>query len=136
MTQQEANNTDELIFIATSDIAARTKGRSMRLADFNENTSIGWVPANLGIGPLGHIVDNIPFGSSGDLRLLPDHDAVYRIDGVPDKPAFTVALPTSLKLTARPGKPVHAPSCATLCKSCATTTASPAAPPLNTSSSI
>lgn len=92
MTQQDANNTDELIFIATSDIAARTKGRSMRLADFNENTSIGWVPANLGIGPLGHIVDNIPFGSSGDLRLLPDHDAVYRIDGVPDKPAFTVAF--------------------------------------------
>lgn len=74
---------DELIFVATSDIAARTKGRSMRVADFTERTSLGWVPANLGIGPLGHIVDNIPFGSSGDLRLAPDHSSRTRIDGIP-----------------------------------------------------
>ena len=52
---------DELIFVATSDIAARTKGRSLRLAEFTSDTSLGWVPANLGIGPLGHIVDDIPF---------------------------------------------------------------------------
>lgn len=76
---------DELIFVATTDIAARTKGRSMRLADFDERTSLGWVPANLGIGSLGHIVDDIPYGSSGDLRLKPDHASRARVDGIPGR---------------------------------------------------
>lgn len=83
---------DELIFIATTDIAARTKGRSMRLADFHERTSLGWVPANIGIGPLGHIVDDIPFGSSGDLRLKPDPASRARIDGIPGKPPLNIAF--------------------------------------------
>ena len=75
-TGDDTPNSDELIFVATTDIAARTKGRSMRLADFNERTSLGWVPANLGIGSLGHIVDDIPYGSTGDLRLKPDHSSM------------------------------------------------------------
>lgn len=83
---------DELIFIATTDIAARTKGRSMRLADFNETTSLGWVPANLGIGSLGHIVDDIPYGSTGDLRLRPDHDSRTRIDGIPGRPPLSIVF--------------------------------------------
>ncbi|MFD2759199.1 glutamine synthetase family protein [Gulosibacter faecalis] len=81
----EANDLDELIFLATTDIAARTKGRAQRLADFDERTTLGWVPANLGIGPLGHIVDGIPYGSSGDLRLKPDLDSRVRIDTVPGR---------------------------------------------------
>ncbi|MEJ1088752.1 glutamine synthetase family protein [Microbacterium sp. Mu-80] len=83
---------DELIFIATTDIAARTKGRSMRLADFDERTSLGWVPANLGIGSLGHIVDDIPYGSSGDLRLKPDQSSHARVDGIPGRPALNVVF--------------------------------------------
>lgn len=81
---------DELVFVATSDIAARTKGRAMRLADFDDGTSLGWVPANLGIGPLGHIVDDIPFGSHGDLRLLPDLASRTRIDGIPGAHPVTI----------------------------------------------
>ena len=83
---------DELIFVATSDIAARTKGRSLRLAEFTNDTSLGWVPANLGIGPLGHIVDDIPFGSHGDLRLLPDLKSRTRIDGIPGQPPLTLVF--------------------------------------------
>lgn len=83
---------DELIFIATTDIAARTKGRSMRLADFDENTSLGWVPANLGIGSLGHIVDDIPYGSTGDLRLKPDPSSHARVDGIPGRPPLNVVF--------------------------------------------
>lgn len=83
---------DELIFIATTDIAARTKGRSMRLADFDERTSLGWVPANLGIGSLGHIVDDIPYGSSGDLRLKPDQSSHARVDGIPGRPPLNVVF--------------------------------------------
>ncbi|CAG7845042.1 Glutamine synthetase [Pseudoclavibacter triregionum] len=83
---------DELVFVATSDIAARTKGRSMRLADFTERTSLGWVPANLGIGPLGHIVDDIPFGSHGDLRLKPDHASRARVEGIPGSHPVTIVF--------------------------------------------
>lgn len=74
---------DDLIFVCTTDIAARTKGRAMRAADFTDETTLGWVPANLGIGPLGHIVDDIPFGSHGDLRLKPDLSSRRRIEGIP-----------------------------------------------------
>lgn len=85
-------NTDELIFLATTDIAAITKGRSMRLADFGQDASLGWVPANLGIGPFGHIAEGIPFGSSGDLRLKPDHASITRIDGIPGQPPVSIAF--------------------------------------------
>lgn len=86
------NTNDELIFLATTDIAAITKGRSMRLADFDQGSSLGWVPANLGIGPFGHIVEGIPFGASGDLRLKPDHSSLTRIDGIPDQPPVSIAF--------------------------------------------
>ncbi len=83
---------DEFVFLATSDLAARTKGRSMRMADFGPGSSVGWVPANLGIGSLGHIVDGIPYGASGDLRLLPDHSSIRRIDGIPGRPPLNLVF--------------------------------------------
>lgn len=89
---RDAAALDELIFVATTDIAARTKGRSMRLADFDERTTLGWVPANLGIGSLGHIVDDIPYGSTGDLRLKPDLTSRTRIDGIPGRPPLTIVF--------------------------------------------
>lgn len=90
--RESAPALDELIFVATTDIAARTKGRSMRLADFDEDTSLGWVPANLGIGSLGHIVDDIPYGSTGDLRLKPDHSSLTRVDGIPGRPPLNIVF--------------------------------------------
>lgn len=83
---------DEFVFLATSDIAARTKGRSMRLADFGPTSSVGWVPANMGIGSLGHIVEGIPYGASGDLRLLPDHSSLRRVEGVPGRPPLNIVF--------------------------------------------
>jgi glutamine synthetase len=91
MTQQpRETELDELIFVATTDIAARTKGRAMRMADFDERSSLGWVPANLGIGSLGHIVSDIPYGSTGDLRLKPDLGSLARVDGIPGRPPLNV----------------------------------------------
>lgn len=86
------NTGQELLFVATNDIAARTKGRAMLMDDFSERSSLGWVPANLGIGPLGHIVDDIPFGSSGDLRLLPDTSSLTRIEGIGEKPPLNIVF--------------------------------------------
>ena len=43
-------------FVATSDLCAITKGRAVLTEDLKAGGSTGWVPANLGIGPFGHIV--------------------------------------------------------------------------------
>lgn len=88
----QPNDDDELVFLATSDLAARTKGRALRAAEFGPDTTLGWVPANLGIGPLGHIVDGIPYGASGDLRLKPDHASRTRVEGVPGRPPLNLVF--------------------------------------------
>ena len=38
---EDTPSSDELLFVATTGIAARTKGRSMRRAAFNERPSLG-----------------------------------------------------------------------------------------------
>ncbi|MDO5053459.1 MAG: glutamine synthetase family protein [Pseudoclavibacter sp.] len=78
--------TPELVFIATSDFAARTKGRAVPAAEFDERTTVGWVPANLGIGPSGRIAEGLPFGSAGDLRLRPDPSSRTRVAGFGTRP--------------------------------------------------
>lgn len=81
-----------LTFVATSDLSAVTKGRTMPSADFVDGATVGWVPANLGIGASGHIVDQIPFGATGDLRLRPDPASRHEISGVAGKPDVTVVM--------------------------------------------
>ncbi|KAB1656801.1 glutamine synthetase [Pseudoclavibacter chungangensis] len=83
---------DGLVFIATSDLAARTKGRAVRAADFDERTSVGWVPADLGIGVDGHIVEGIPYGSSGDTRLRPDLSSRTRFAPVGERPGLDIVF--------------------------------------------
>jgi glutamine synthetase len=87
-------DTDELAFIATNDLSAITRGRALPLADLEDylDTGCGWVPANLGIGPFGHIVKDNVFGSVGDLRLIPDPRTRSRITGVSGRPPLTVML--------------------------------------------
>ncbi len=81
-----------LTFVATSDLSAITKGRSMPSALLEPGVTTGWVPANFGIGASGHIADQIPFGSTGDLRLRPDHDSAHVITGVPGRPDTRLIL--------------------------------------------
>ncbi|WP_256839792.1 glutamine synthetase family protein [Ornithinimicrobium faecis] len=81
-----------LTFVATSDLTGLTKGRVVPTDSMSTGTTTGWVPANFGIGVDGHIVEDIPFDSSGDLRLLPDPEAIHQIRGVPGKPDLSVAI--------------------------------------------
>lgn len=85
-------NSSTFTFLATSDISARTKGRAVSTKDFKEGTSVGWVPANLGIGPLGHIVSGIPYDSTGDIRLLADPNGLFHLKGIPNLPDFNVCF--------------------------------------------
>lgn len=81
-----------LTFVATSDLCAITKGRAMPSDQLCADSTTGWVPANLGIGASGHIADQIPFGSTGDLRLRPDPATEHVISGVPGRPDTTILL--------------------------------------------
>lgn len=84
--------TTPLTFVATSDLCAITKGRAVPSSQLGPDGTTGWVPANLGIGASGHIADQIPFGSTGDLRLRPDPASSHLITGVPGRPDTTIVL--------------------------------------------
>lgn len=82
----------ELAFIATNDLAGQTRGRSMWLDEVDMESGCGWVPANLGIGPFGKIIDDCGFGAQGDLRLVPDASSATRIEGIPGRPPLTLFM--------------------------------------------
>ena len=72
----------QLTGIVTTDLAAMTRGRFVpadKLESFAA-TGTGWVPANISLTPFGGIADPNPWGSTGDLRMIPDLNARLRTD--------------------------------------------------------
>ncbi len=70
----------ELTGIVTTDVAAVTRGRFIAtdtLPKISE-TGVGWLQANLSLTPFNSIAHPNPWGSSGDLRLIPDAEARFR----------------------------------------------------------
>lgn len=76
---------EELVTFVTTDIAAVTRGRSVALSDLDHalGKGVGWVPANLALTPFGDIATPNPYGSEGDLRLMPDAEAGVRVADLP-----------------------------------------------------
>ena len=74
----------ELVALVCCDLGAIVRGRSVLARDLDEHlrAGIGWVPANHALTPLGPVAEPNPFGSTGDLRLLPD--ASTRVLVAPD----------------------------------------------------
>jgi len=66
--------------IVTTDIAAVTRGRFVASSAFEKMLTggVGWLQANLSLTPFNVIAHPNPWGSSGDLRLLPDAAARFR----------------------------------------------------------
>ncbi len=71
---------EPLVTFVTTDYAGITRGRSMASAAYapGQMKTLGWVPANMSLTPFDLIADPNPWGSSGDLRLLPDDTAHFR----------------------------------------------------------
>ena len=64
---------EQWAFIATCDLVAQVRGRSAPYQKIVSNGGgVGWVPADLAMNAFGPIADPNPFGSLGDLRLIPD----------------------------------------------------------------
>jgi glutamine synthetase len=88
-----SGQTLELLAIATTDLAAIVRGRSIR-ADRLDSTDagVGWCPANLSLTPFGTIVDPNPWGTTGDVRLVPDRGARYRTVATGSPTPFDVVM--------------------------------------------
>jgi glutamine synthetase len=78
-----------LTSFVTTDLCGITRGRSLPESEVAEQlaTGCGWVPANSALTPQDIIADDNPWGSHGDLRLLPDPSSRVRLENGPDAQA-------------------------------------------------
>ena len=74
----------ELVALVCCDLGSIVRGRSLPASELGArlDAGVGWVPANQALTPLGPLAEPNPFGSTGDLRLLPDPDTHVRVAGV------------------------------------------------------
>ncbi len=71
----------DLVTLACCDLGAIVRGRAVLASELEQHlrTGVGWVPANHALTPLGPLAGSDPFGSRGDLRLLPDPGTQTRV---------------------------------------------------------
>jgi glutamine synthetase len=84
---------DPTVFVATSDLAGVLRGRSVPFSSLDGvlQRGLGWVPADLAITPFGTIAPNV-FGSTGDLKLLPDPSTRVDVPSRGDDPGVVLYL--------------------------------------------
>lgn len=72
---------EELIFVATCDISGHVRGKGFPARELPSrlDKGIGWTGSNLMMSPAGPIWDT-PFGTAGDLMIVPDPSAEVRVD--------------------------------------------------------
>jgi glutamine synthetase len=72
---------EELVFIGTCDIAGHVRGKGFpaREIDARRRKGVGWTHSNLMQTAFGPIFDS-PFGTAGDLMIVPDPEAEVRVD--------------------------------------------------------
>jgi len=72
---------EELVFVGTCDIAGHVRGKGFpaREIDVRRRKGVGWTHSNLMQTAFGPIWDT-PFGTGGDLMIVPDAKAEVRVD--------------------------------------------------------
>ena len=71
---------EPLVNLVVVDYAGIARGRGVPRRGYDEakgNKTCGWVPANMSLTTFDIIADPNPWGSRGDLRLVPDNAARY-----------------------------------------------------------
>lgn len=94
----------DLVAFVCCDLGAIVRGRSLLASDFDElpGASVGWVPANHLLTPLGALAESGPFGSTGDLRLLPDVDTRVRVEASPGESPLDFVLCDIVEIDGQP----------------------------------
>jgi glutamine synthetase len=87
-------NPAELVSLVACDLGAIVRGRAVFASELGEylEAGVGWVPANHALTPLGPLADPSPFGSTGDLRLLPDPVTHVRVGAEPQESPLELVL--------------------------------------------
>ena len=72
---------EELIFVGTCDIAGQVRGKGSQARELpaRKKQGIGWAHSNMMQTAFGPILDT-PFGTGGDLMVVPDMSAEARVD--------------------------------------------------------
>ena len=83
-----------LVALVCCDLGSIVRGRSVFSSDLGEHlqSGVGWVPANHALTPLGPVAEPNPFGSTGDLRLMPDADTRVLVSAGADESALELVL--------------------------------------------
>ncbi len=94
----------DLVALVCCDLGAIVRGRSLFASELERllDTGVGWVPANHALTPLGPIAEPNPFGSIGDLRLLPDRSTRVQVGAEPGEPALEFMLCDIVETDGRP----------------------------------
>ena len=73
---------EELVGFLHCDLSGLNRGRSVPASELESRleAGVGWVPADQALTPFGPIAEPNPWGSAGDLRLLPDRSTEARVD--------------------------------------------------------
>jgi glutamine synthetase len=84
----------DLVALVCCDLGSIVRGRSLLASELDEriDAGVGWVPANHLLTPLGALAESGPFGSTGDLRLLPDVDTRVRVEANPGESSLDFVL--------------------------------------------
>ena len=84
---------EELVFIGTCDLAGHVRGKGLpaRDLDARRGTGVGWTPSNLMLSAVGPIWET-PFGTAGDLMIVPDMDTRARVDFADGSPVEHLIL--------------------------------------------
>ena len=92
----------ELVALVCCDLGGIVRGRSLAADELAAHIAggVGWVPANHALTPLGPLAEPNPFGSTGDLRLLPDAATRVRLDQEADP--FELLLCDIVEIDGRP----------------------------------
>lgn len=97
-------STAQLVSLVTCDLGAIVRGRAVFASELEEHqrSGLGWVPANHALTPLGPLAEPNPFGSTGDLRLLPDPSTHVRVGAEPGASALELVLCDIVETTGEP----------------------------------
>jgi glutamine synthetase len=93
-----------LVALVCCDLGAIVRGRAVFASELDEHlrAGVGWVPANHALTPLGPVAEPNPFGSTGDLRLLPDADTRVLVESYGSSSALELLLCDIVETDGRP----------------------------------
>jgi len=94
---------EPLLFVATCDVSGRVRGKAFPLALLEKRAGrgVGWTPTNVQITCFDAIAES-PYGSLGDLLLVPDRDSRVTVDFEDGSPAEDFMLGDILTLDGAP----------------------------------